>query len=138
MLGEIDLNTARDRAVGCFIGLAVGDALGAPVEFQRPGTFEPVTSYRAGGPFNLNAGEWTDDTSMAIGLGLALVADPFLLMMRCSAIGSIGRGVVRTAIMAAVLTSAIRPHLPSLFLSDANLCRRPILPVTGRSCDWRP
>ena len=76
---EIDLRAARDRAVGCFIGLAIGDALGAPVEFQTPGTFEPVTGYRAGGPFNLNAGEWTDDTSMAICLGLALVADPFLL-----------------------------------------------------------
>ncbi len=80
ILHEADPSTARDRAVGCFIGLAVGDALGAPVEFKSPGTFEPVVGYRAGGPFNLNAGEWTDDTSMAIGLGLALVADPFLLI----------------------------------------------------------
>jgi hypothetical protein len=31
-----------------------------------PGTFEPVTGYRAGGPHGLEAGEWNDDTSMAL------------------------------------------------------------------------
>jgi len=60
------LNIARKR--GCLIGLAVGDALGAAVEFKPPGTFEPVTGYRAGGPHGLDPGEWTDDTSMALAL----------------------------------------------------------------------
>jgi ADP-ribosylglycohydrolase/protein-tyrosine phosphatase len=50
------------------IGLAVGDALGAAVEFSGPGRFAPVTYYRNGGPHGLNAGEWTDDTSMALAL----------------------------------------------------------------------
>jgi hypothetical protein len=50
------------------IGLAVGDALGAAVEFRRPGSFAPVTGYRSGGPHGLKAGEWTDDTSMALAL----------------------------------------------------------------------
>jgi ADP-ribosylglycohydrolase len=50
------------------IGLAVGDALGAAVEFQPPGTFPEVTGFRAGGPHGLEAGEWTDDTSMALAL----------------------------------------------------------------------
>lgn len=50
------------------LGLAIGDALGAAVEFQAPGTFEPVTEYRGGGPHGLEAGEWTDDTSMALAL----------------------------------------------------------------------
>ncbi|MBL8819502.1 MAG: ADP-ribosylglycohydrolase family protein [Planctomyces sp.] len=59
---------STDRQRGTFIGLAVGDALGAAVEFQRPGTFELVTGYRDGGPHRLNAGEWTDDTSMALAL----------------------------------------------------------------------
>lgn len=53
---------------GCLLGLAVGDALGAAVEFMPPGTFPAVTGYRAGGPHRLNAGEWTDDTSMALAL----------------------------------------------------------------------
>ncbi len=50
------------------IGLAIGDALGAAVEFKAPGTFPPVECYRAGGPHGLNPGEWTDDTSMALAL----------------------------------------------------------------------
>jgi ADP-ribosylglycohydrolase len=50
------------------IGLAVGDALGAAVEFKSPGSFAPVTGYRSGGPHGLNVGEWTDDTSMALAL----------------------------------------------------------------------
>lgn len=58
----------KDRCRGTLIGLAVGDALGAAVEFSRPGTFAPVTGYRSGGPHNLQAGEWTDDTSMALAL----------------------------------------------------------------------
>lgn len=57
-----------DRQHGAFLGLAVGDALGAAVEFQSPGTFTPVTDYRDGGPHGLDAGEWTDDTSMALAL----------------------------------------------------------------------
>jgi ADP-ribosyl-[dinitrogen reductase] hydrolase len=58
----------RDRAVGCLVGLAVGDALGAAVEFRAPGTFPPVTGMRGGGAHGLEPGEWTDDTSMALAL----------------------------------------------------------------------
>src|SRR3954469_20293553 len=58
----------KDRSRGSMIGLAVGDALGAVVEFRRPGTFPPVIGYRGGGPHELEAGEWTDDTSMALAL----------------------------------------------------------------------
>jgi len=57
-----------DRQRGCLLGLATGDALGAAVEFSIPGTFEPVTGYRADGPFGLAPGEFTDDTSMALAL----------------------------------------------------------------------
>lgn len=62
-----DMNTT-DRKRGALIGLAVGDALGAAVEFRQPGTFSPVTCYRSGGPHDLEAGEWTDDTSLALAL----------------------------------------------------------------------
>jgi ADP-ribosyl-[dinitrogen reductase] hydrolase len=58
----------NDRRRGTLIGLAVGDALGAAVEFQRPGRFAAVTGYRGGGTHGLNPGEWTDDTSMALAL----------------------------------------------------------------------
>jgi len=57
-----------DRQRGALIGLAVGDALGAAVEFKRPGSFPQVTGYRGGGPHGLAPGNWTDDTSMALAL----------------------------------------------------------------------
>lgn len=66
-------NEELDRYRGALLGLAVGDALGAPVEFMRPGTFEPVTEMLGGGPHELLPGEWTDDTSMALCLAESLI-----------------------------------------------------------------
>src|SRR5579863_3540875 len=62
----------NDRCRGTLVGLAVGDALGAAIEFQAPGSFVPVTGFRAGGPHGLGPGEWTDDTSMALALADSL------------------------------------------------------------------
>jgi ADP-ribosyl-[dinitrogen reductase] hydrolase len=64
----------KDRSRGALLGLAVGDALGAAVEFSAPGSFVPVTGYRSGGPHGLQAGEWTDDTSMALALADSIAA----------------------------------------------------------------
>ena len=64
--------SARDRHRGCLLGLAVGDALGGPVEFKRPGTFPPVRDMIGGGCWKLRPGEWTDDTSMALCLAASL------------------------------------------------------------------
>lgn len=61
-----------DRQRGALLGLAVGDALGAAVEFAPPGTFAEVTGYRGGGPHGLGPGQWTDDTSMALALADSL------------------------------------------------------------------
>jgi ADP-ribosyl-[dinitrogen reductase] hydrolase len=58
----------NNRKRGALLGLAIGDALGAAVEFRSPGTFAEVTGYRGGGPHGLRPGEWTDDTSMALAL----------------------------------------------------------------------
>ena len=69
-----DMNRLQDKQRGCLIGLAVGDALGAAVEFKPPGSFEPVTGYRSGGPHGLEPGEWTDDTSMALALADSIAA----------------------------------------------------------------
>jgi ADP-ribosyl-[dinitrogen reductase] hydrolase len=61
------------RYRGCLLGLAVGDALGTPLEFKPPGSFTPITDMIGGGPFNLKPGQWTDDTSMALCLAESLI-----------------------------------------------------------------
>jgi ADP-ribosylglycohydrolase len=61
-----------DNFKGSLLGLAIGDALGAPLEFTKPGTFQPINDFHGGGMFKLNAGEWTDDTSMALCLAESL------------------------------------------------------------------
>ncbi len=65
----------KDRFLGCLLGLACGDAVGTTVEFRPRGTFDPVTDMVGGGPFQLKAGEWTDDTSMALCLAESLIAN---------------------------------------------------------------
>ena len=67
------MNT-QSRAIASFLGLAIGDALGAPVEFKEPGEFEPVTDYRHSYVWNIPPGYWTDDTSMAICLAESIIA----------------------------------------------------------------
>jgi len=54
------------RYRGCFLGLAIGDAMGTTLEFSARKPTEDHTEIVGGGPFALNAGEWTDDTSMAL------------------------------------------------------------------------
>ena len=71
-----DLNGKKYRCLGAFVGLAIGDALGAPVEFRRRGMFTPVTGMRAGGTFGLPSGAWTDDTAMALCLADSLLHNP--------------------------------------------------------------
>ena len=73
--------TARDRFRGCLLGLAAGDALGVPLEFKTPGTFEPIDDMIGGGCFgiepgqcfDLEPGQWTDDTSMALCLATSMI-----------------------------------------------------------------
>lgn len=63
-----------DRAVGAFLGLAVGDALGTTLEFSARDTKPRLVDIVGGGPFNLPRGGWTDDTSMALALAESLLA----------------------------------------------------------------
>ncbi|AZF16345.1 ADP-ribosylglycohydrolase family protein [Pseudomonas sp. R3-18-08] len=65
--------TLLDRYRGSLLGLACGDAVGTSVEFMPRGTFSPVTDMVGGGPFNLQPGQWTDDTSMALCLAESLL-----------------------------------------------------------------
>ena len=67
------------RAEAAYLGLAIGDALGATVEFLTPR--EIARQYgvhrelRGGGWLNLKPGQVTDDTTMALALGRAILAD---------------------------------------------------------------
>ncbi len=66
-----------DQALGAYLGLAVGDALGATVEFMTPreiqarhGVHRDITG---GGWLKLRPGQVTDDTTMSLALGDALL-----------------------------------------------------------------
>lgn len=61
------------RFRGCLLGLATGDAVGTTVEFAPRGSFSPVTDMVGQGPFDLQPGQWTDDTSMALCLATSLI-----------------------------------------------------------------
>ena len=52
-----------DHYRGALLGLAVGDAVDTTLEFKSPGSFAPIDDMMSGGPFHLQAGQWTDDTA---------------------------------------------------------------------------
>jgi ADP-ribosyl-[dinitrogen reductase] hydrolase len=75
LLTRRDDDRLFDRARGVMLGLAVGDALGAALEWSHPEQIER----RFGGPLRdmvaspaWELGEWTDDTAMAIELAESL------------------------------------------------------------------
>jgi ADP-ribosyl-[dinitrogen reductase] hydrolase len=59
------------RQIGSVVGLAIGDAIGAPWEFTRGPNV--VNGYESGGPWDLEKGQWTDDTSMALCLADSII-----------------------------------------------------------------
>lgn len=65
--------TLHNRYLGAMLALACGDAVGTSVEFSPRGSFAPVTEMTGGGPFGLQPGQWTDDTSMALCLAESLI-----------------------------------------------------------------
>lgn len=68
-----DRSLLRSRYRGAMLGLATGDALGTTLEFNPPGSFDPIDDMVGGGPFGLKPGQWTDDTSMALCLAESLI-----------------------------------------------------------------
>ncbi|MDD5058862.1 MAG: ADP-ribosyl-[dinitrogen reductase] hydrolase [Sideroxydans sp.] len=67
-----------DRAIAAYLGLAIGDALGSTVEFMLPreikakyGTHDKLIG---GGWLHLKPGQVTDDTTMSLALGNAILA----------------------------------------------------------------
>lgn len=63
----------NDRAAGVLVALAAGDALGAGYEFGAPLPDGAEVTMKGGGPFGFAPAEWTDDTSMAVPIALALL-----------------------------------------------------------------
>ena len=70
MILTFDPTELRDRARAAFVGMAIGDALGATVEFMTSseiaaqyGLFQEVIG---GGWLRLKPGQVTDDTEMAL------------------------------------------------------------------------
>ncbi len=81
MPADEGIATLYDRALGAYLGLAIGDALGATVEFMTPreiawryaaegGVHDQITG---GGWLHLPRGQVTDDTTMSLALGEALL-----------------------------------------------------------------
>lgn len=74
----MDDKKIESRMMGAMLGLACGDALGAPAEFhdkayvrKRWGT---LTEMVGGGIWE--PGEWTDDTGMALCIAQGILSDP--------------------------------------------------------------
>ena len=93
--------TTLDRGRGALAGLAVADALGTTLEFQARDALPCHTEITGGGPFGLEPGVWTDDTSMALALADSLanrdgwdaadLMDRFLRWMEHGAYSPTGR-----------------------------------------------
>ena len=71
---------AKDKVKGALFGVAVGDALGAPVEFM---TADEITSKHGqvrdmigGGRWNIRPGDTTDDTAMTLAVAEGIVELP--------------------------------------------------------------
>lgn len=72
------MNTVAPHAIAAYLGLAIGDALGATVEFMTPreiaAQFKVHREIIGGGWLKLKAGQVTDDTTMALALGNSILA----------------------------------------------------------------
>jgi len=68
----------QDKAIGMFMGLYIGDALGAPLEFMRPDEIKtPVTEMIGGGVHDMAIGEYSDDGAMS-----SCIADAYITKQR--------------------------------------------------------
>lgn len=72
-----NFNDALDRALGAYLGYAIGDALGATVEFMTPSEIAHQYGVHSrmigGGWLKLEPGQVTDDTEMTLCVGRAVI-----------------------------------------------------------------
>jgi len=73
-------NDIKDKIKGALYGVAVGDALGAPLEFMSADQIDRrhgrVTEMIGGGWLSVLPGEVTDDTQMTLAVAEGIVANP--------------------------------------------------------------
>jgi len=78
-VAEMDWDAIHRRALGAYLGFAVGDALGATVEFMTPREIGAQYGLHrdiiGGGWLKLKPGQVTDDTQMALALGQSIVSN---------------------------------------------------------------
>jgi ADP-ribosyl-[dinitrogen reductase] hydrolase len=83
-----ELDTLFDRALGAYLGFAIGDALGATVEFMRPREIQAQYGVHrdilGGGWLRLARGQVTDDTTMSLAVGEALLEGGVAALRDCS------------------------------------------------------
>jgi ADP-ribosyl-[dinitrogen reductase] hydrolase len=121
---DVHLDDVRDRARAAFLGLAVGDALGATVEFMQPGEIRAEYGVHreviGGGWLRLKPGRVTDDTEMSLCLARAIdasggwsapaAADRLVQWMRAGPIdlGSTCRAGIRRYMLEGTLEGPVR------------------------------
>jgi ADP-ribosyl-[dinitrogen reductase] hydrolase len=114
-----DLPDVRARARAAFLGLAIGDALGATVEFMTPGEIRATHGVHrdltGGGWLHLRPGRVTDDTEMSLCIARSIaaegrfevrdVADRFVAWMRAGPVdlGSTVRKGIRRYLLEGTL-----------------------------------
>jgi len=79
------IDVENDRAMGCFLGMVIGDALGAPFEFsgvdytakEMTQGFSEKEIWKKQGynRFRLKPGQWTDDASMGLCIADSLICN---------------------------------------------------------------
>jgi ADP-ribosyl-[dinitrogen reductase] hydrolase len=74
---SVTRDDVHERALGAYLGFAVGDALGATVEFMMPSEIQHSYGMHrdiiGGGWLKLKPGQITDDTQMSLALGQAII-----------------------------------------------------------------
>lgn len=77
MKSILDKSVITDRAIAAYLGLAIGDALGATVEFMTPreiaAQYGVHDTLCGGGWLHLKPGQVTDDTTMSLALGASIL-----------------------------------------------------------------
>lgn len=134
----------RSRGIAAYLGLAIGDALGATVEFLTPneirhqhGVHREITG---GGWLRLKAGQVTDDTTMSLALGDAILtsggvearsaAEAFDAWMRAKPV-DIGNTVRRNLIG---FRKTANPEAPASEHDAGNGAAMRVLPVALACC----
>lgn len=62
---ELESKELKEQTQALILGLAIGDALGVPVEFEKRNTFK-ITDMTGFGTYNQPVGTWSDDTSLTL------------------------------------------------------------------------